>query len=94
MSKRVIVMLLIGVNAVLLTILTLTAARLPEARAQAAPLASNYLMVAGEINSDHDALYILDLPTRAMHVFEMDRTTRKLIHLDARDLKLDFREGR
>lgn len=93
MSKRAWITLLAGVNAVLLTTLVLTSWRLPEARAQAAPLASNYLMVAAEINNDHDALYILDLASRIMYVLEVDRTSRQLVPLDVRDLKQDFRQG-
>ncbi len=93
MSKRSIVTLLVGVNVVLLTLMIVTAWNLPEARAQAAPLASNYLMVSAEINNDHDALYVLDLAARVMYVFEIDRTSRQIVLIDGRDLKQDFRGG-
>lgn len=93
MTRRGIVALLAGLNAILLTTLVLTSWRLPVANAQAAPMASNYLMVAGEINNDHDALYVLDLAARMMFVMEVDRTGKNLIPLDVRDLKKDFRQG-
>jgi len=93
MSKKGVVALLIGINAILLTALLLCAVRLPVAQAQAAPLAANYLMVAGEINDDHDALYILDLAARLMFVMEIDRTQHNLVLLDRRNLQADFRAG-
>jgi len=91
MGKRSIVVLLVGVNVVLLTVLIVTAWDLPKANAQAAPLASNYVMVAGVVQSDHDALYIIDLSARTMHVFDIDRTNRNFNLLDMRDLRRDFR---
>lgn len=94
MSKRAIVMLLIGINAVLATTLIVAGWELPRANAQAAPLASNYLMVAGEINDDHDALVVIDLSARMMHTFDMDRGSKQLLHIDFRDLKQDFRGSR
>lgn len=94
MSKRALVALLIGVNAVLMTALTLTAWDLPKAHAQVAPLGSNYLMVSAVIAADHDALYVVDLSTRLMHMFEVDRTTKQFILRSTRDLKQDFRRGR
>lgn len=90
MTKRALVCLLVGLNAVLFTVLVVAAWDLPKAHAQAVGLASNYLMVAAEINDDHDALYVCDLATRIMHVFEVDRTSRQLIRIDMRDLRQDF----
>ena len=48
-------------------------------------------MVAGEINNDHDALIVVDLSSRYMHVFDIDRGSKQLVWLEARDLKQDFR---
>lgn len=93
MSHRALKHLLVAVNAVLLTALVLASWDLPKAHAQAAPLASNYIMVSAVIQQDHDALVVLDLSTRLMHVFEVDRTTRKFLRRDMRDLNQDFRRG-
>lgn len=94
MSKRAWVVLLVGVNLLLLTSLIVTAWDLPKANAQAAPLASNYMMVAGVIMNQHDGLYIIDLSSRRIHMFEVDRTSKQLVAVDVRDLKQDFRQGR
>ncbi|MFO0973721.1 MAG: hypothetical protein U1A27_09825 [Phycisphaerae bacterium] len=94
MSKRGLIVLLVGLNMVLATTLVLISGGLPAAYAQAAPLAANYLMVSGVIQQSHDALYIIDLANRDLHVFEVDRTTRRLFHRDVRDLLQDFRGGR
>lgn len=94
MTKRSLIVLLIGLNMVLATTLVLLCGRLPAAHAQAAPLAANYLMVSGVIQQSHDALYVIDLANRDLHAFEVDRTTRRLFHRDVRDLLQDFRGGR
>lgn len=94
MTKRAWVVLLIGVNLTLLTTLVVSAWDLPRANAQAAPLASNFVMVAGQIQNNHDGLYIIDLSSRRLYVFEVDRTSKQLVQLDVRDLQQDFRQGR
>ena len=58
MSKRALVVLLIGANFALLTALGLMTWDLPRADAQATPLASNFVMVAAEISEHHDALFV------------------------------------
>ena len=96
MSKRAIIVLLVGVNLILLTTLILSSWTLPAAYSQAAPLGQNYVMVAGEIRDGQDALYILDLPRRRMHVFvpNRDQNNRRLFYEGSRDLQRDFRGGR
>ena len=61
MTKKSIIILLVGLNLVLLATLILTSWKLPAAYAQAAPLGQNYVMVAGEIRDGVDALYVIDL---------------------------------
>ncbi|MFQ5412043.1 MAG: hypothetical protein ACE5EC_07085 [Phycisphaerae bacterium] len=96
MSKRVLIVLLVGVNLTLLAVLILSRWTLPAAYAQAAPLGQNYAMVTGEINDGRDALYVLDLSRRLVHVFipNRDQNNRRLFYADYRDLRRDFRGGR
>jgi hypothetical protein len=94
MTKRAGLLLLLGVNLVLLTTLIIVSGRPSAAYAQGAPLASNFVMVSGSILQSHDVLYMIDLANRDLHVFEMDRSTKRIFHRDARDLLRDFRGGR
>ena len=95
MTKRGAIVLLIGINLTLLAILLLAAWRPPAAMAQAVPLGSNYLMVAGEVRDAADALYVFDLSKRRMHVFapNVDQNNRRINYVGFRDLERDFRPG-
>lgn len=95
MSKRAIIVLLVGANLLLLSVLILQTWRLPAAHAQAMPLGHNYVMVAGEVRDSVDALYIVDMARRRLHVFvpNRDQRNRRLFHVAARDLQRDFRGG-
>lgn len=95
MSKRSLVVLLAGVNLVLLATLILRSWNPPAAYAQAVPLGANYLMVAAEIRDGTDALYVLDLSQRRLHVYvpNNDMVNRRLFHRGYRDLEQDFRGG-
>lgn len=95
MTKRAIVVFLVGVNLILLATLILAGWRLPSAYAQGVPMASNYLMVAGEIRDGTDALYVVDLEQRRLHVFvpNNDQNNRRVVHRRFRDLEQDFRQG-
>ncbi len=94
MNRRSIIVFLVGANLLLLATLILTSWRLPVAKAQAVPMATNYLMVAGEIRDGTDALYVVDLPKRRLHVFipNHDQNNRRLIYRQYRDLEYDFRK--
>ncbi len=94
MSKRTLITLLIGVNVLLAAALIIVSGGQQTAYAQAAPLANNFLMVSGSILNQHDVMYVIDLSNRDLHVFELDRTTKRLVHRDGRDLLRDFRGGR
>jgi hypothetical protein len=93
-SKQRWLALLICVNLVLLTAIVLVGTTPPVARAQGTGLAPNYMMVAGEIQDQHDALYVIDVKDRVLFAFEFDRTDRTLVPRDARDLERDFRRNR
>lgn len=95
MTKRGIIVLLVGLNLCLAAALIVSAWSPPAAFAQAAPLGQNYAVVAGEIRNGVDALYILDLGQRRLHVFvpNRDQNNRQLFHIGYRDLQRDFRGG-
>lgn len=94
MSKTTCLSLLVCVNLVLLTALVLCSHSPPAAYAQGASLAGDYLVVAGEIQDQHDAIYIIDLRNRLLHVLYFDRGTKLLRYAASRDLELDFRHNR
>lgn len=86
---------LVAVNLLLLAALLMIAA--PERRAQAqvvGGLAGQYLSVAGEIQDQFDAVYMIDVRARAMHAFTFDRGRKELELADSRDLERDFRNNR
>ena len=93
MTKRGLIVLLVGVNLVLLASLILMNWRPAAAYAQATPLGQNYLMVAAEIKDGVDALYVVDLTQRRMHAFvpSRDYNDRRLFYVGFRDLQRDFR---
>ncbi len=96
MTKRAIITLLVGVNLLLLAALILVLRQPPLAHAQAAPLGQNFAMVAGEIRDGVDAVYLIDLPQRRLHVFvpNRDQSNRRLFHAGFSDLQRDFRGGK
>lgn len=57
-------------------------------------LSGNYLLVAGEIQDQYDALYLLDTTSRNLYAFKYDRGRRELELVAARDLEADFRNNR
>ncbi|MBX3396263.1 MAG: hypothetical protein KF841_12945 [Phycisphaerae bacterium] len=93
MSKRGLIVLLVGLNLTLAAALILTGWQPPAAMAQAAPLGQNYSIVAGEVRNGMDGLYVLDLALRRLHVFipNRDQNNRRLFHVGFRDLQRDFR---
>ncbi len=84
---------LVCVNLVLLTALVVLGRPPRAAVAQGAGLGGNYLLVAGQVQSQFDALYLLDLRERALHVFYFERGARELKYGGFRDLERDFRTG-
>ncbi len=96
MTKRGLIVVLVGLNLALGAVLILSTWQPPSAMAQVAPLGQNYAVVAGEIRDGVDALYVLDLSQRRLHVFvpNRDLNNRRLFHAGYRDLQRDFRGGR
>ena len=94
MNKRTCLSLLVCVNLVLLTAIVLFAYSPPTALAQGTGLAGNYLVVAGEIQNEYDALYLIEMRSRTLHVFYYDKTRKELFYSDVRSLERDFRHNR
>lgn len=95
MSKTAWLKLLVGVNLALAGALILT--RIPPRPAHAqqpAALADNYLVVTGQIQSDTDALYIVDTKERTLHTFTFRKGTRELEYGGFRMLERDMRNNR
>jgi hypothetical protein len=93
MSKRALIVLLLGVNLLLLTTLIVASWHLPAAYAQGVPLGQSYLIVAAEMRDGVDALYIVDLSQRRLHVFvpNRDMNDRRMFYVGFRDMQRDFR---
>lgn len=93
MSKTTWLTLLVCVNLVLLTAIGLFASAPRTALAQGTGLAANYMVVAGRIQSEFDALYLIDLRERTLHAFYFIRGSRELKYAGYRDLERDFRNN-
>ncbi len=94
MRKNTWLSLLLCLNLVLLTGIVLVTYSPPTAYAQGTSLAGDYMVVAGEIQDQHDALYIIDVRNRILHVLYYDRGRKALRYAGARDLEQDFRHNR
>lgn len=94
MKRQSWIALLVCLNVILATGILLSNYSPPTALAQGAGLSGNYMLVAGEIQDQYDALYIIDLRSRNIHAFYYDKTTKKLSFAGSRDLEKDFRHNR
>lgn len=92
MSKRSVVVGLVGLNLFLLAALVLSTYSPPAAYAQRAGAANNFLAVTCRADNDYDVLFLLDLPTRKLHCFAPTRGDRsgKTLYAGHRDLSVDF----
>lgn len=104
MPKTTLLTALVCVNLVLATAIVIVAVPPTAAYAQAAEevppagpppavgaLADSYLMVTGQIQSEFDALYVIDMRERTLHTFYFRRGTLKLQYAGYRLLERDFR---
>ena len=94
MRRSTVIAALVCLNLMLLTGIVLSSYSLPPAYAQTAGLATDYLVVAGEIQDEHDAIYLVDIRNRMLHVLYFDRGQRQLRWGASRDLEQDFRYNR
>jgi len=93
MTKSTWVALLVCVNLVLLTGIVLFGYTPRPALAQATALSGNYLVVAGQIQAQFDALYLIDLRERPLHTFYFEKGGAELKWAGYRDLERDFRNN-
>ncbi len=93
MAKNTCLTLLVCVNLILLTSIIMVGTTPRAAMAQGIGLADNYMVVAGQIQDQFDALYILDLRERTLHTFYFSRGTRDLQYGGYRLLEQDFRHN-
>ncbi|HOB74081.1 MAG TPA: hypothetical protein PKG54_06095 [Phycisphaerae bacterium] len=99
MTRRVLIVLLAGLNLFLLACLVFTAYSPPSAFAQALPRAGDYLMIAAQTEADNDVLYLIDSKARRIYAFRttyprMPGTPFRFVALAQRDLSADFRRER
>lgn len=91
-SKRSLIVALVGLNLFLLAALILSSYSPPAAYAQRIGGAGNFVAVTAEADEAYDALYLVDLPNRTLHVYIPARDNAgKLEYAGSRDLQRDFR---
>jgi hypothetical protein len=95
MSKRAVLILLVGLNLLLLAVLLLSTYTPPAAFAQGLTRGGEFLLLTARAEQSNDAIYLLDLRTRQLHVYrtnfpraggEVTRVTWRA----SRDLIRDF----
>jgi hypothetical protein len=95
MKKETWIAALVCTNAALLAGIVLQTMPQRTALAQGAGLGANYMAVAGEVQDQYDALYVVDMKNHILHAFQFDRGQRMNTYVDSRSLKRDFRnDGR
>lgn len=95
MSKRVLIVILVGLNLVLLSGVVLTAYSPPAAMAQAVGRGGEYILIAAEAELASDAVYLIDLRLKQMYAFRstfprMAGEPTRVALLAQRDLARDF----
>jgi len=86
--KKTIITVMLCVNVALLAALILTASERP---AYGQVRGADYLVVTGEVGTNYDGIYVLDLATRRMAGLVVDKTTRRFGPIGGgRDLTRDF----
>lgn len=88
--KHALIVALICLNAALVAALVFGAG---TQKAYGQVIGSNYLIITGHVNEDHDAVYILDLSSRRLAAWRWDKTRKRLASVSSgggRDLLRDF----
>jgi len=91
--KKAIIAALICLNVGLLAVLVFGEAT-PAANAQDAGYynETNYIMVAGQIETGLEVVYVIDMATQKIGVWKFSISDRRLIAWPSRSLTSDFRE--
>ena len=93
MKRRSMIVLLAGLNLMLLAALFYSAFPMPAAYAQRVGTSGNYMLIAAQMQSGYDAVYLFDVAERRMHAFTVEKGgSDRLDYRDSRDLQQDFRE--
>ncbi len=85
--KKLLIVALACVNIALLSVLLLGTS-VPKAKGQV--LGADYMMITGQISSDYDAIYILDMASRRLVAMKMDRTRKEMVPYRGVNLLRDF----
>ena len=89
--KKMLIIALVCVNIVLLLALVFGTANIPQANAQPRRGGgTDYLMITGDIGSDYEAVYIIDLAQRRLRGVKFDRSRKRLVPMQGRELESDF----
>ena len=96
MTKRVILLLLVGINLLLAAGLVFSTYSPPQAVAQVISRSGEYILVAAEATEGNDTIYLLDLGLRQLHAFrsEVPQAAGQQLSVrwvQTRDLARDFR---
>ena len=90
--KKAIIAALICLNVGLLAVLVFGEAA-PAANAQTGYYnETNYIMVAGQIETGLEVVYVIDMVTQKICVWKFDLSDRRLIAWPSRSLTSDFRD--
>lgn len=99
MTRRVLIVLLAGLNLFLLAMLISSVYTPPAAFGQLVARPGDYLMISAQTEVDNDVLYLIDARTRRMYAFRttyprMPGTPARFGLLAQRDFSADFRRER
>lgn len=87
--KTTVIVILMCVNVALLAALALGSPG--KAHGQVYGGGNDYLMITGQIASNYDAVYIIDMKKRQLRGWEFNRSRKRLVPIGQRDLRSDFR---
>ena len=94
-SKRAIVVALVGVNLFLLAVLLFSSVSPPAALAQTAGRQGDFIMTTCQVHQDFDALFVIDGPGGMLHCFvPAPNRSGTLVYVTTRNLANDFRPAR
>ncbi len=90
LTKRFVIVILVGLNLLLLAALLIGSYSLPAAYAQGSTRAGDFACVTAKASGQtYDVLYVLDLPARKLYAFYPTQS-RRLTTATPRDLSKDF----
>lgn len=91
LSKRSLIVGLVGVNLMLLAVLILGSFSPPAAYAQAPGRAGDFVMTSCMVHTDYDVLFIIDRPGSMLHCFTpLPNQPGKLQYVASQNLLRDF----